>query len=131
MIWESAVLYFLGMLGLGGGVVLALIAPEEILPGKKYLQMMQSSLLGILFVVGTFILAYSQLWISLVVYVVLFITVMGLAYVRRRIPHEIYFVCIIPFIQTSFAEVFAVILFLYGLPTGTFLWAQKKILKKR
>ena len=131
MIWQPALLYFLGLSGVGAGVLLALIAPEELLPGEKYLRRLQGVLLGLLFATGIFVLTQAREWLILAIFIVLFLTVIVISTLRTRIPHEIYFVCILPFVHTSLVTLFTVILFLYGLPTGTLLWGQKKILKQR
>ena len=73
MIWQPALLYFLGLSGVGAGVLLALIAPEELLPGEKYLRRLQSVLLGLLFATGIFVLTQAREWLILAIFIVLFL----------------------------------------------------------
>jgi len=126
--------YFIASLisffGLILGIILVSIAPEEQKPGKKYFILLQN-LFFILSVV--FLLYFLEIDMGII-----FLTAVLLTYYFSRIKIKDYFskseflyflLAIIFFLSSKNTSLFlteSVILFLFGMPTGSLLFDRKK-----
>jgi hypothetical protein len=116
--------YFFPMLivfsGIIVGVVLGIIAPEELRPGKQYMKVFQN----IVFALAVLILMFMfelPIWAILVAAIV--VTVAELLYFDSDISIAAYTVfALLFFISSKQQSIFVVessLIFLYGLPTGS------------
>ena len=107
------------------GIILANIAPEEILPGKKYFLWLKRILLFSIFLFigyNIFLVEKYLLLILLLLLLILFILELKLESNYYEIGY--YFIFILAYVFLS-STILAVLIFLYGLPTGTLLFKNK------
>jgi hypothetical protein len=112
------------LLSLGGffvGYALRLIAPEELKPGKRYFHWVKYALAILVLVYGSFLLVGSPF-----IFVFFIIASLVLLYLLPRkkskwLEIAIYIAFLLPFLLPTSLTLYASLLFLYGLPTGT-LW---------
>lgn len=124
---ETILILVLSFSGIAVGVFLRRIIPEEMEPGRKWFGYLQRSCFVFLGIVGGYILYENILLL------ISFVLICGLwFFLKDRFQYgEIgsYIVFFLPF-TISFTKVtvlFASLLFIYGLPTGTLMPWQKKI----
>ncbi|MBR9677067.1 hypothetical protein GOV04_02910 [Candidatus Woesearchaeota archaeon] len=106
----------IAFLGLFGGNLLAMIAPEELQPGKKHFLLLQKILLALII-----ILAFDGYWILLGISLGIMFS-----WIIKSNKELYYFlpVFMIPYIITNKLILGTSLLFLYSLPTGTLIATQ-------
>ena len=109
----------IGISGLGFGVALAHIAPEEINPGMKYFKILRVLLL--LAILGFLVYGFYQtIYLLIIPILVLILLVLETKFKSRKMELLYYALFIVGFYFYPNA-VLAALIFIYGLPTGTLL----------
>lgn len=121
--------------GVIAGYLLAIISPEELEPGKRYLQFFQNLLLLTLLIM---FLAFSKVYFLLTVAASLFL--LGALWLvtemkKEQDLHKVLFVMtplLIFFSSGTLLRVTAALIFLYGMPTASlFVGSRKRLSKTR
>ena len=104
------------------GLLLGYIAPEEVHPGEKYfLWLKRGLLLGIFILIFYYSLSNYMLFIISALILVNFLLELKFKSNYFEIPY--YILLIIFYLLTPFT-LLAILVFLYGLPTGTLLFRK-------
>ena len=121
----------IALTGLLFGVLLANIAPEELVPGRKYFILLQRLLAGIIVVIAVYALIQASEFLLLGVFSILVVTMVFLDITTLDNPLSklwtrlgFYGILAIPYVASSnqaFQLLLARLLFVYGLPVGTLL----------
>ena len=116
--------------GLIIGLALAIIAKEEISPGKKYFIFLQKAILLLIFI---FLIYFLKLNLINWIIVLLFIFIYLIKYQWNKKINESFYIylilSIIFYISSKSLNLFIIessLIFLYGLPTGTLSTAKNK-----
>ncbi|MFH1276117.1 MAG: hypothetical protein ABIH82_03320 [Candidatus Woesearchaeota archaeon] len=119
----------MGLTGLFFGVILSIIAEEEIIPGKKYFYLLKR----IMFCVISISIVYlfrSNLFlmiIFIILSIILFILELKLNNYFVEIFNYIFFIlAYILNTKQDLYTIFATLIFIYGFPVGTLIWPQFK-----
>lgn len=111
------------------GMILSLIAPEELKPGKKYFLLIKRILFFLLFFTINFFFYQSNQYIYLVIFTIFALNLFVIELRNKSIYYEAfnYAIFIIPYFLTSssFHILLPSLLFLYGLPAGTLVRLRK------
>jgi len=115
-------------LGLFIGILLAIMAKEEIKPGKKYFIFLQKIILLLIFI---FLLIYTDLNYILILLILALIIVHLLKTKKEfnELPYIYIILSIIFFLSSKILNFFIIessLIFLYGLPTGSLLTNKDK-----
>ena len=117
-------------LGLSIGLILAIIAKEELKAGKKYFILLQKAILLLIFIFLIYFLKFNL--INLII-VLLFIFIYLIKYYWNKRINESFYIylilSIIFYISSKSLNLFIIessLIFLYGLPTGTLLTTKNK-----
>lgn len=112
------------------GFLLAIIAKEELKPGKKYLILLQKIILLSIFIL---LLIFINLNYILVLLILAFIIIYVLKRYSKKafneVPYTYLILSIIFYISSKKLNLFVIessLIFLYGLPTGTLLTKKSK-----
>ncbi len=133
MTWTDILMALFSLSGILFGLALSYIAPEELIPGKKYLNLLRR----ILFAVILIIIAYFFLQAGRTGLMILFSAVLLAIFILDfRIKNKLflglhYLLFIAPYFviaEEKFQLTLASIIFIYGLPAGTLL--RTKEIKK-
>ena len=110
-----------GLTGIIFGIILAYIAPEEVHPGKKYFLWVKRLLLLfiILFIINS-ILVIKNYLLFFIPLVLLILFLIKLKLKKNVVEIGVYLIFVLAFITLP-QSLLAVLIFLYGLPTGTLL----------
>ena len=115
-------------IGLFMGFILALMAKEEIKPGKKYFLFLQNAILSLIFLSLFIFLGLNYIVILLLLAcIIIYITKK-----KKEFNHTIYtyiLFSVIFYISSKNLNLFIIessLIFLYGLPTGTLLTTKDK-----
>ena len=101
------------------GVVLAYISPEEVMPGKKYFFWLKKLLfIGILITIIYY--SFNDLLLLIIPVLIVLISVFNLKFKRNYFELGYYVLFSIFYLLVS-PVLLAVLIFIYGLPTGTLL----------
>lgn len=112
-------------IGLFIGFFLAIIAKEEIKPGKKYFMILQKIILLLAFI---FLLIYLNLNYILVLLILVFIVVY-ISKTENKIPLIYIILSIIFYLSSKNSNLLIIessLIFLYGIPTGSLLTRKSK-----
>lgn len=115
-------------LGLFIGFILAIIAKEEIKPGKRYFLLLQKIILLLIFI---FLLIFIDLNYILVLLILAFIIIHLLKTKKefKELPYIYIILSIIFYLSSKKLNLFIIessLIFLYGLPTGSLLTKKDK-----
>ena len=117
-------------IGLFVGFILAMIAEEEIKPGKKYLIYLQKIILLLIFI---FLVTYINLNYTLAILILAFIIIhiIKKSYKKEfnEIPYTYIILAIIFYLSSKNPNLFVIessLIFLYGLPAGSLLTKKSK-----
>lgn len=115
-------------LGIFMGFALAIIAKEEIKPGKKYFIFMQKAILLLIFL---FLLIYRKLNYIAASLVLASIMIYLLKTKKKfnKLPYIYTILAVIFFMSSKIINLFIIessLIFLYGIPTGTLLTKRSK-----
>jgi hypothetical protein len=119
---------FIAFFGIFCGIILAKIAKEELVEGKKYFHIFKR----VAFLALSFLVLYNFLSNDNILYSLLFLivsTVMFTIQIKKlSLTTELltYIIFIIPYFFLQQQLLLSSLLFLYGLPTGT-LWQMTRI----
>ena len=107
------------------GLILSLIAPEEIVPGKRYLLFLKYILFFAIFVVGnySFLLIgdyYFGLIFSIIIPVLFILTYVKLPFIEYG-NYVVFSIMFLVEVNFELSLILASLVFLYGFPTGTLL----------
>jgi len=107
------------------GLILSLIAPEEIVPGKRYLLFLKYILFFAIFVVGnySFLLIgdyYFGLIFSIIIPVLFILTYVKLPFIEYG-NYVVFSIMFLVEVNFELSLILASLIFLYGFPTGTLL----------
>ena len=113
------------------GLILALIAPEELKIGKKYFFLFKLIIFVLIFFLVNYYMYLAKNYYILIPFTILAIILFIVELTSRRKIYELfnYLIFAVPFFFSSeqnFQLLLAVLIFIYGLPTGTSL---KDVLK--
>lgn len=124
----------ISLCGIAAGVGLGYIAKEEIVLGKKYLQVLRYVLSFVILSTALFYFLQSQQWIllsvSILIWALLIILSLKWKWEILEIPFYLLFAgfyILIPLESTLIAS----LIFLYGLPVGSLMWQQHENNQKR
>ncbi len=121
----TAIISYLGLLI---GFLLAVIAKEELKPGKKYFIFLQTIILLLIFL-------FLLIFIKLIYLLVLLILASIIIYCLKRnkefneLPYIYIILSVIFFLSSKILNLFIIessLIFLYGLPTGSLLTKKSK-----
>lgn len=127
----SLLLSFLGLLG---GIILALIAPEELKPGRKYFYLLKRILFLVILIIVAYFLFSKNNVMAGIIFTLLMITIFLIALKKDSLWLELIFyllIIIIYFQYEYFQTALASLLFCYGMPLGTILKLKFHENKKR
>ena len=108
-------------IGIFCGVVLSFISPEELKPGKRYFLIMQKILL--------FLMSISLFYHITFINIILSLTIVLFAIIQKNsfIAYLLFAIIIFINVQNiALVTIISVLIFLYGLPTGSLLSNTKK-----
>ncbi len=122
---------FFSLTGILFGLVLGLIASEELKVGKKYFILFKRIIFVFIFFLVNYYLYLAKNYYVLIPFTILAIVLFVIELVQKKPLYVLlnYVVFITPYffvVEQKFQLLLAVLIFLYGLPTGTLL---KKIIK--
>jgi hypothetical protein len=108
------------------GVILAMIAPEELKLGKKYFLLIKKVLFVILFFFINYLLYIGETYTLMVIFSILAIILFVIELTIWKKVYEIanYIIFLIPYFfvgDQNSKLILAVLIFIYGLPTGTLI----------
>ena len=108
------------------GLILALIAPEELNPGKKYFILLKRTIFAIIFFLVNYYLYLAKNYYLLIPFTILAIVLFIIEFVQKKPIYELfnYLIFVIPYffvMDNQFHLLLAGLIFIYGLPTGTLL----------
>ena len=108
------------------GVILAMIAPEELSSGKKYFLLMKRVLFIILFFFVNSLLYIAENYVLIIVFSILAIILFVIELTIWKKAYEIanYVIFLIPYffvLGSNNKMILATMIFIYGLPTGTLI----------
>ena len=108
------------------GVILAMIAPEELSSGKKYFLLMKRVLFIILFFFVNYLLDIAENYVLIIVFSILAIILFVIELTIWKKAYEIanYVIFLIPYffvLGSNNKMILATMIFIYGLPTGTLI----------
>lgn len=124
-IYELLMLLF-ACTGIVFGVILAMIAPEELQVGKKYFKIIKKTLFVLLFFIINYSFYVSSQYILLILFSIITIVLFVIELTKWKQVYEIinYILFLVPFFFVGGIEnkmILATIIFIYGLPTGTMI----------
>ena len=108
-------------IGIFCGVVLSFISPEELKPGRRYFLIMQKILL--------FLMSISLFYHITFINIILSLTIVLFAIIQKNsfIAYLLFAIIIFINVQNiALVTIISVLIFLYGLPTGSLLSNTKK-----
>ncbi|MBT4804748.1 hypothetical protein HON71_01105 [Candidatus Woesearchaeota archaeon] len=108
------------------GLILALIAPEELKAGKKYFILLKRTIFAIIFFLVNYYLYLAKNYYLLIPFTILAIVLFIIEFVQKKPIYELfnYLIFVIPYffvMDNQFHLLLAGLIFIYGLPTGTLL----------
>ena len=108
------------------GLILALIAPEELRAGKKYFLLLKKIIFIIIFFLINYYLYLAENYYVLIPFTILGIVLFIIEFMQIKPIYELsnYLIFVIPYFfvtNNKFHLLLAGLIFLYGLPTGTLL----------
>ena len=112
------------------GLILAMIAPEELKLGKKYFLLIKRAMFVIMFFLINYSLYVVENYILLVIFSILAIILFVVELTVWKKVYEIanYVIFLVPYFFVegqSIKLILAILIFIYGLPTGTLI--KKKL----
>lgn len=115
-------------IGLFVGFILAIIAKEEIKPGKKYFIFLQKLILLLIFI---FLLVFIKLNYILVLLILVFIVIYLLKTKKEfnESPYIYIVLSVVFYLSLKILSLFVIessLIFIYGLPTGSLLTKKSK-----
>ena len=125
---------FIALLGIAAGVGLGYIAKEEIVLGKKYLQICRYILSLCILILAEFYLVLFEQWILLSASIFIWILLLILSWKWNwkiiELPFYALFISVYILFSTS-SILIASLIFLYGLPIGSLAWLDYENNQKR
>ena len=108
------------------GLILALIAPEELRAGKKYFLLLKKIIFIVIFFLINYYLYLAENYYVLIPFTILGIVLFIIEFMQIKPIYELsnYLIFVIPYFfvtNNKFHLLLATLIFLYGLPTGTLL----------
>ncbi len=125
---QEIILFGIGLSGILAGYALTKIAPEEIKPGEKYFHLFASIVFAVLSLFISYALFVSKRYVILFSLAIL--ALMWLAFSVRTRTNLVYVIAYVLFgffyffLGQSHNPILASLLFVYGLPVGTLLFAS-------
>jgi hypothetical protein len=121
----------IALLGLGVGILLALMTKEELKVGRKYFVFVRNVLFGFIELIILLFFIQQKLWLALIIISIIFILVIILEFILkskylRLLPFIIFISAYFLNSDTSFHFILTILIFLYSLPTGTLLYNDFK-----
>ena len=122
---QTLVLLF-SLTGIIFGLILALIAPEELKAGKKHFILLKRTIFVIIFFLVNYYLYLAENYYLLIPFTILAIVLFIVEFVQKKPIYELfnYLIFVVPYffnVEKRFQLLLATLIFLYGLPTGTLL----------
>ena len=124
----------LALFGIVAGIGLGYIAKEEIVLGKKYLQICRYFLSLSILIIAEFYLVLFEQWILLSASILIWILLLIISWKWKWQITELFFYCLfISFyvLLSTSSTLIASLIFLYGLPVGSLLWLDYENNQKR
>lgn len=111
------------------GIILSIISPEELKPGRKYFRVLQLLLFGLVLLVPLYIIVIERRFFLfagvLIASLFLFWIRIKQSVLWTEVLHYLFFTGLFFFVSaSSYRLLFLSLLFLYGLPTGTLFRLQ-------
>jgi hypothetical protein len=125
----------ISLLGFLFGIILSLIAPEELKPGKKYFFLLKHTLFLIILVNIIYFFIKQQEYLALIILTIIYLTFIIIQFKPRNNYWEIpnYLIFLVPYFllnqNPTFQLLQTTLIFLYGFPAGTIL--RFKIFQKQ
>ncbi len=115
--------------GVLAGIILSIISPEELKPGRKYFRVLQLLLFGLVLLVPLYIILMERRFF---LFAGVLIASLSLLWIRIKqsvlwteVLHYLFFTVLFFFVSAPPQRlIFLSLLFLYGLPTGTLFRLQ-------
>lgn len=133
-LFSQLAILVISLTGILCGIALSYISPEELVPGKKYFLLVKR-IIHLMFILLIGYLAYSEKNYWLLIPLILALSLLIMQFKLEKINYYSesanYLIFISPYFfisQNNFQLLLAVLIFLYGLPTGTLL---RKINRKK
>lgn len=129
MNWQIPLIFLVALTGIGIGIILSYIAPEELRTGKKYFLLLKNVLWLIIFVILAYDLIQNSEWFLLILSFVAFAG--ALVFESKYQTNFAYFIDFailgaVYFSSTNLQLTVAALTFLYGFPAGTLLGIKYK-----
>ena len=121
----------ISLLGLPAGILLAYMTKEELVKGKKYFLILRYSFYSIIGITTLIFFLQDKLFLRLFLFIILASVIISVELITKNkyfqnFSYILFFITYFLNSNEIFQVIFASLIFIYGLPTGTLIYHEIK-----